>query len=152
MFQFEVYFISICILNPQVFMSFGKTCLFRHNICPLHSTYPSTICTSPAIRRDTLQRASDKSRTAGQVCFFISFFVGTSAARNVLKSCSSDGIRGVGSRLPRFFDDNAFGRRTALSSVRFGGVREAIHQLNRVLQNAPRISIIGFRSSEEKAI
>jgi hypothetical protein len=38
------------------------------------------------------------------------------------------------------------------SFVRFGAVRKAIHQLNRILQNVPYISIIGFRSSKEKAI
>lgn len=72
---------------------------------PIYFIYPSTICTSPSIQHDILQRALDKSWTAEQVCFFFHFFFhrSASAARSVLKSCSSDGLPEVSDRRYRVF-------------------------------------------------
>lgn len=126
-----------------------RVCRFKHNICLAHFTYSSTICTSPGIRYDIPRRTSHEPPS--QACFFFPFLFSARCQKR-FKILFVGWDPEVSDRGYWVFRWQAFGYRTAFSSVQLGGVRKAIHQLNRVLSNAPRISIIGFRSSKEKAI
>lgn len=68
---------------------------------PIYSIYPSTICTSPSMTFCNVHRTSPEP--PNKFVFFFFFHWSASAARSVLKSCSSDGIPEVSDRRYRIF-------------------------------------------------